>query len=54
MNTPKLLIDQLEEALEERQGDDRRKQNRGGDPLLGKDRRQRQRRKTGQANKYMH
>ena len=36
---PKLIIEQLEEALEEREGIDRRKENKGADPVSGNDRR---------------
>ncbi len=41
---PDFIIEQLEEALEERQGSDRRKNNHGVDPLSGADRRKNDRR----------
>lgn len=50
MTSPSFLVDQLEEALEEREGADRRKENAGADPTTGDDRREgdrRRRRKKG-------
>lgn len=48
MSNPNIIIDQLEEALEERQGTDRRKSNHGIDPASGADRRKGDRRDTKQ------
>ncbi len=48
MSNPAFIVEQLEEALEERKGTDRRKQDVGSDPQSGMDRRQGDRR--SQAN----
>lgn len=45
---PSIVMSQIEEALEERQGSDRRKADRGLDPTSGVDRRQQDRRKSAQ------
>ena len=49
---PKFVIEQLEEALEERQGNDRRKTDDGADPISGADRRKIDRRKVSQNSRY--
>lgn len=49
-NTTDFLMEQLEEALEERQGSDRRKADDGADPISGSDRRKNDRRKMMQAS----
>lgn len=48
MSNPTFVVEQLEEALEERSGSDRRKRNVGSDPDTGSDRRGADRR-TGAA-----
>lgn len=42
------LFEQLDEALEEREGSDRRKQNKAIDDALGEDRRKGNRRQPGE------
>lgn len=47
-SSPKFSIEQLEEALEEREGSDRRKAKKGAEPISGDDRRKNDRRKEAQ------
>jgi hypothetical protein len=51
MKDATFVIEQLDEALEEREGRDRRKENAGGDPTSGEDRRKGDRRQQAQAEK---
>ena len=49
MKDAKFVIEQLDEALEERDGQDRRKLNEGADPRSGEDRRKGDRREQAKA-----
>ena len=50
MKDATFVIEQLDEALEERGGSDRRKENVGSDPKSGEDRRKGDRREQSKAN----
>lgn len=49
MKDATFVIEQLDEALEEREGSDRRKRNVGSDPRSGEDRRKEERREKTKA-----